>query len=150
MLLSSCHSQFLSFQFVSSQLVQKWPGIPHNTNKFSTDRTYDYVISTIRDIPNDQVKPFKTVQVAGGFPDHGIPYCVSTGGIFDTTLGPWSTRADIALDRKSARMRIDYEVAAQMTAALRSTLVHMRLRRPMSEVYGPNLTEPGQTLSGHY
>src|SRR5207302_1470520 len=23
-----CHSQFLSFQFVSSQLVQKWPGIP--------------------------------------------------------------------------------------------------------------------------
>jgi FMN-dependent NADH-azoreductase len=28
MLLPSCHSQFLSFQFVSSQLVQKWPGIP--------------------------------------------------------------------------------------------------------------------------
>jgi hypothetical protein len=29
MLLPSCHSQFLSFQFVSSQLVQKWPGIPY-------------------------------------------------------------------------------------------------------------------------
>ena len=36
-----------------------------------------------------------------------------------------------------ARMQRDYEVAAMMTAALRSTLGHMKLVRPVSEVRSP-------------
>ena len=38
-----------------------------------------------------------------------------------------ATRGEDALDRKSALMQRDYEVAAMMTAALRSTLAHMKL-----------------------
>lgn len=44
---------------------------------------------------------------------------------YNATPGSWSTRGDDALDRKRARMQRDYEVAAMMTAALRSTLAHM-------------------------
>ena len=36
-----------------------------------------------------------------------------------------------------ARMQRDYEVAAMMTAALRSTLAHMKLGRPVIEVRSP-------------
>ena len=32
-------------------------------------------------------------------------------------------------------MQRDYEIAAMMTAALRSTLAHMKLHRPRSEVF---------------
>lgn len=55
---------------------------------------------------------------------------------YDATPGSWSTRSDDALDRKSARMQRDYEIAAMMTASLRSTLAHMKLHRPLSEVFG--------------
>jgi hypothetical protein len=63
---------------------------------------------------------------------------------FNDTPGSWwasddhpLNRNDDALDRKSARMQRDYEVAAMMTAALRSTLAHMKLGRPVSEVRSP-------------
>jgi len=42
---------------------------------------------------------------------------------------------DDAPDRKRPAQR-DYEVAVMMTAALRSTLAHMKLGRPVSEVFG--------------
>jgi hypothetical protein len=48
---------------------------------------------------------------------------------FNSEPGSWSTRNDDALDRKSARMQRDYESAAMMTAALRSTPAHMKLNR---------------------
>ena len=54
---------------------------------------------------------------------------------YDSTPGSWPTRGDDALDRKSARMQRDYEVAAMMTAALRSALAHIELHRPVSEVF---------------
>ena len=52
-----------------------------------------------------------------------------------------SARGDDALDRKSARMQRDYEVAVMMTAALRSTLAHMKLHRLLDEVYSPFHTD---------
>jgi hypothetical protein len=63
-------------------------------------------------------------------PDHMTAF-------FDATPGSWSTRGDDALDRKSARMQRDYEIASKMTAALRSTLAHMWLRRPISDGCSP-------------
>jgi hypothetical protein len=66
----------------------------------------------------------------------GIPYCVAPSPIFDTSLEPWAERGDSALDRKAARMRRDYEVAAVMTAALRSTIIHLKLHRSLAKVYG--------------
>ena len=74
-------------------------------------------------------------------PDEGIPYCVAAmhpdrlTPFFDATPNVWSARGDDAAIRKSARMQRDYEIAAMMTASLRSTLAHMELHRPISEVF---------------
>ncbi len=54
---------------------------------------------------------------------------------YDATPGTWDTRGQDALDRKSARMQRDYEIAAMMTATLRSTLAHLRLHRPIGEAF---------------
>lgn len=67
----------------------------------------------------------------------GIPYCVPASPIFDTSLGTWDQRGDSALDRKAARMRRDYEIAAVMTAALRSAIIHLKLHRSVKSIYGP-------------
>jgi hypothetical protein len=54
----------------------------------------------------------------GGNPGEGIPYCFVVmhpgrpATFYDATPGSWDTRGEDALDRKSARMQRDYEVAA--------------------------------------
>jgi hypothetical protein len=109
-------------------------------NRFWTDER-PFNIAQIEDDVNWQTKAFTTTWIQwGGDPGEGIPYCtVALNGTFakfyDATPGSWSTRGDDALDRKSARMQRDYEIAAMMTAALRSTLAHMKLHRPISEVF---------------
>jgi hypothetical protein len=45
MLLPSCHTQLLSFQFVSSQLVQKRPGIPEARAVFSGEQAIELLES---------------------------------------------------------------------------------------------------------
>jgi hypothetical protein len=57
---------------------------------------------------------------------------------FGAPPGSWSTRGDDAIDRKSARIQRDYEIAAMMTAALRASLAHMKQHRPISEMYRPH------------
>jgi hypothetical protein len=44
-------------------------------------------------------------------------------------------------------MQRDYEVAAMMAAALRSTLAHMKLHRPLDEVYSPFHTDASHPAS---
>jgi hypothetical protein len=44
-------------------------------------------------------------------------------------------------------MQRDYEVAAIMAAALRSTLAHMKLHRPLDEVYSPFHTDASHPAS---
>ena len=103
-------------------------------------------------VTNRTVKAFSLRKVGDGWgqPDAGIPYCMAAlhvdrrTNFFNDTPGSWwasddhpLNRNDDALDRKSARMQRDYEVAAMMTAALRSTLAHMKLGRPVSEVRSP-------------
>src|ERR1017187_11020091 len=65
------------------------------------------------------------------------PPCIPIASPPSLTPPPpsWSTRGDDALDRKSARMQRDYEIAAMMTASLRSALAHIKLNRPLSEVF---------------
>jgi hypothetical protein len=98
------------------------------------------------DSSNAKMKAFTLLPIGNGwgdYPDHAIPYCMAAlylerpTDFFNDTPGSWWTRNDDALDRKSARMQRDYEVAAMMTAALRSTLAHMKLGRPVSEVHSP-------------
>ena len=109
-------------------------------NRFWTDER-PFNIAQIEDDVNWKTKAFTTTWIRwGGDPGEGIPYCtVALNGTFaefyDATPGSWSTRGDDALDRKSARMQRDYEIAAMMTASLRSTLAHMKLGRPISEVF---------------
>jgi hypothetical protein len=92
---------------------------------------------------NWRTKAFTTTWLYGwgGNPGEGIPYCTvlmhpgRAATFYDASPGSWATRSNDALDRKSARMQRDYEIAAMMTASLRSTLAHMKLHRPMSEVF---------------
>ncbi len=91
---------------------------------------------------NWDTKAFTTTWIRwGGNPGEGIPYCTMlmhsdrVADFYDATPGSWSTRSDDALDRKSARMQRDYEIAAMMMASLRSTLAQMKLHRPLSEVF---------------
>jgi hypothetical protein len=44
-----CHSQFLSFQFVSSQLVQKRPGIPVS-RAGSAGFTVEQLVKALREL----------------------------------------------------------------------------------------------------
>jgi hypothetical protein len=48
-------------------------------------------------------------------PDRRIKLPGVRATYFDATPGTWSTRGDDSLDRKSARMQRDYEIAAMMT-----------------------------------
>jgi len=79
-----------------------------------------------------------------GVPDRGIPYChMGYARLYDTSLGSWGDRAEpsLMLDRKSARMRRDYETAAIMVAALRSTLAHLKAHQSVAGIYGPDATD---------
>jgi hypothetical protein len=121
---------------------------PHPTdhldreNRFWDDTRPLYVAQMEEDV-NWKTKAFTTNWIVGygGNPGEGIPYCSvlmhpgRAATFYDASPGSWETRSDDALDRKSARMQRDYEIAAMMTAALRSTLTHMKLHRPLSEVF---------------
>lgn len=79
-----------------------------------------------------------------GVPDRGIPYChVGFARLYDTSLGSLGDRAEpsLMLDRKSTRMRRDYETAAIMVAALRSTLAHLKAHQSVAGIYGPDATD---------
>ena len=88
---------------------------------------------------NWKIKAFTTTWIRwGGNPGEGISYCTvalnhTLYEFYNATPGSWSTRGDAALDRKSARMQRDYEVAAMTTTALRSTPTHMELHRPIKQ-----------------
>jgi hypothetical protein len=91
---------------------------------------------------NWKTKAFATsLQWGDDSPGEGIPYCIvaihpdRSATSYDATPGSWSTRTADVLDRKTARMQRDYEIAAMMTASLRSTLAHMKLHRPLTEVF---------------
>lgn len=75
----------------------------------------------------------------------GFPYC-QTGHsrIFQTALSSWSDREDPnnLIDRKSGRMRRDYETAAIMVSALRSALAHLKARQSLESEYGPGSRKP--------
>jgi hypothetical protein len=122
-----------------------------NYDRFWDDST-PFGFSVGYGVTNRTVKAFSLRKVGDGWgqPDAGIPYCMAAlhvdrrTNFFNDTPGSWwasddhpLNRNDDALDRKSARMQRDYEVAAMMTAALRSTLAHMKLGRPVSEVRSP-------------
>jgi len=91
------------------------------------------------------ITSFAIVMDAGrGTPDRGIPFChMGLPGIFDTSLGSWGDRGEpeLMLDRKSARMRRDYETAAIMVSALRGTLAHLKLHQTTAGMYGPDATD---------
>lgn len=111
-------------------------------NRFWDDSRPLYMAQREDDV-NWKTKAFTTRWNVGygGNPGEGIPYCTvlmhpgRAATFYDATPGTWDTRAQDALDRKSARMQRDYEIAAMMTASLRSTLAHMKLHRPLSEVF---------------
>jgi hypothetical protein len=111
-------------------------------NRFWDDTRPLYAAQMEEDV-NWRTKAFTTTWLFGwgGNPGEGIPYCTvlmhpdRVATFYDATPGSWATRGDYALDRKSARMQRDYEIAAMMTASLRSTLAHMKLHRPLSEVF---------------
>src|ERR1035441_361499 len=111
-------------------------------NRFWDDERPLYEAQEEEDV-NWRTKAFTTTWLFGwgGNPGEGIPYCTvlmhpdRVADFYDATPGSWSTRGDDALDRKSARMQRDYEIAAMMTASLRSTLAHVKLHRPLSEVF---------------
>ena len=122
-----------------------------NYDRFWDDST-PFGFSVGYGVTNRTVKAFSLRKIGDGWgqPDAGIPYCMAalhvirpTNFFNDTPDSWWAgddhplNRNDDALDRKSARMQRDYEVAAMMTAALRSTLAHMKLGRPVIEVRSP-------------
>jgi hypothetical protein len=75
----------------------------------------------------------------------GFPYC-HTGhpAIFATKPGPWGNNEDphYLLDRKSGRMRRDFETAAIEVAALRSALAHLKAGQTLDSEYGPASGKP--------
>jgi hypothetical protein len=86
------------------------------------------------------ILPFTVTEEHGTMPNHGIPYCqLGHAGLFDTGLGTWAERADpmFLLNRKSGRMRRDFETVAMMTAALRSALAHLKAGQTLASEGGP-------------
>ena len=86
-------------------------------NRFWDDTRPLYAAQMEEDV-NWKTKAFTTTWIQwGGNPGEGIPYCISAmhpdrpETPYDATPGPWDTRGDDALDRKSARMQRDYEIA---------------------------------------
>jgi hypothetical protein len=114
----------------------------YRENRFWDDSRPLYMAQREDDV-NWKTKAFTTNWIVGygGNPGEGIPYCTvlmhpgPMATFYNATPGSWGTRSKDALDRKSARMQRDYEIAAMMTASLRSTLAHMKLHRPMGEVF---------------
>jgi hypothetical protein len=126
-------------------------------NRFWDDERPLYEAQGEEDV-NWRTKAFTTTWLFGwgGNPGEGIPYCTvlmhpdRVADFYNATPGSWDTRGEDALDRKSARMQRDYEIAAMMTAALRSTLAHLWLRRPVSEIVHPHWIAEGQPSDPGY
>ncbi len=120
-------------------------------DQFHIQPVHDYILTQFNEKPPTGIKPFRTKELSGGPLGLGVPYCVPPNvTFFDTTPGGWWDRGRVALDRKAARMRRDYEAAAQMSAALRATIVTLKLHRPISSirtVSDKNTgTDPNQTF----
>lgn len=94
---------------------------------------------------SDTVYPFQLQIERQNAPFGGIPFCVlGNPGMFESGRTGWGEMGDpeIALNRKSGRMRRDYETAALMTAALRSALAHLKVGQTLASEEGPTSDLP--------
>lgn len=93
------------------------------------------------------LSPFVLTTSKADMPLYGFPYChLGEAAIFDTSPGSWSDRGDpkYLVDRKSGRIRRDYETAAIMVSALRSALAHLKAGQSLASEYGPASGKPLQ------